>query len=91
LQRAFGRKPVLIREGGSIPFTATIQEALGVPVILMGFGLPDENSHAPNERLDLENYQRGILSAAYLYEELAKKAPDPAPREAARRTPRRKR
>jgi acetylornithine deacetylase/succinyl-diaminopimelate desuccinylase-like protein len=90
LRRAFGRKPVLIREGGSIPFTATIQEALGVPVILMGFGLPDENSHAPNERLDLENYQRGILSAAYLYEELAKKAPAPSPREAARRGPRRK-
>ena len=37
----------------------------------MGFGLPDENSHAPNEQLDLSNYQRGILSAAYLYEELA--------------------
>jgi acetylornithine deacetylase/succinyl-diaminopimelate desuccinylase-like protein len=36
----------------------------------MGFGLPDENSHAPNERLDLENYQRGVLSAAYLLEEL---------------------
>jgi acetylornithine deacetylase/succinyl-diaminopimelate desuccinylase-like protein len=71
LRRAFGKKPVLIREGGSIPFTSTIQEALGAPVILMGFGLPDENSHAPNERLDLSNYQRGILSAAYLYEELA--------------------
>jgi acetylornithine deacetylase/succinyl-diaminopimelate desuccinylase-like protein len=95
LQRAFGRKPVLIREGGSIPFTATIQEALGVPVILMGFGLPDENSHAPNERLDLENYQRGILSAAYLYEELGKDASGPAPGKArrtqARRAPRRKR
>ena len=69
---------VLIREGGSIPFTATIQEALGVPVILMGFGLPDENSHAPNERLDLENYQRGILAAAYLYEELAARPAAPA-------------
>ena len=41
----------------------------------MGFGLPDENSHAPNERLDLENYQKGILAAAYLYEELAGAAP----------------
>jgi acetylornithine deacetylase/succinyl-diaminopimelate desuccinylase-like protein len=90
LRRAFGRQPVLIREGGSIPFTATIQEALGVPVILMGFGLPDENSHAPNERLDLENYQRGILSAAYLYEELARTGPAPAPRKAASRATRRK-
>jgi acetylornithine deacetylase/succinyl-diaminopimelate desuccinylase-like protein len=72
LERAFGKKPVLTREGGSIPFTATIQAALRCPVILMGFGLPDENSHAPNERLDLENYQKGILSAVYLYEELAR-------------------
>ncbi len=71
LERAFGKKPVLTREGGSIPFTATIQEALGCPVILMGFGLPDENSHAPNERLDLENFRKGTLAAALLYEELA--------------------
>jgi acetylornithine deacetylase/succinyl-diaminopimelate desuccinylase-like protein/molybdopterin-guanine dinucleotide biosynthesis protein A len=76
LERAFGKKPVLTREGGSIPFTATIQAALGCPVILMGFGLPDENSHAPNERLDLENYRKGILSAVYLYEELARAPAD---------------
>ncbi|HUL57796.1 MAG TPA: dipeptidase [Anaeromyxobacteraceae bacterium] len=81
LERAFGVKPVLTREGGSIPFTATIQEALRCPVILMGFGLPDENSHAPNERLDLENYEKGILSAVYLYEELAKPRPDAPPRQ----------
>ncbi len=86
LARAFGRRPVLVREGGSIPFTATIQKALGVPVILMGFGLPDENSHAPNERLDLENYQKGILSAVYLYEELGKPAEEVRP--AARRSKR---
>jgi acetylornithine deacetylase/succinyl-diaminopimelate desuccinylase-like protein/molybdopterin-guanine dinucleotide biosynthesis protein A len=90
LERAFGKKPVLTREGGSIPFTATMQEALRCPVILMGFGLPDENSHAPNERLDLENYRKGILSAVYLYEELAR-APAAAAaggsaRPAARRT-----
>jgi acetylornithine deacetylase/succinyl-diaminopimelate desuccinylase-like protein len=100
LERAFGKKPVLTREGGSIPFTATIQAALGCPVILMGFGLPDENSHAPNERLDLENYQKGIDAAVYLYEELGKPtltAARPAPRAArkparkgarARRSPR---
>jgi acetylornithine deacetylase/succinyl-diaminopimelate desuccinylase-like protein len=76
LERAFGKKPVLTREGGSIPFTATIQGALRCPVILMGFGLPDENSHAPNERLDLENYEKGILSAIYLYEELAAPRPE---------------
>ena len=92
LERAFGKRPVLTREGGSIPFTATIQAALRCPVVLMGFGLPDENSHAPNERLDLENYQKGILSAVYLYEELAR-AGAVSPRASAprrtRRTPRR--
>ncbi len=90
LERAFGRRPVLIREGGSIPFTATIQKALGAPVVLMGFGLPDENSHAPNERLDLDNFHRGIASAVYLYEEIAKgepasARPAKAPRAAGRR------
>src|SRR5512144_359129 len=78
LERAFGKKPVLTREGCSILFTASIQGALRCPVILMGFGLPDENSHAPNERLALENYQKGILSAVYLYEELADAAAQPA-------------
>jgi acetylornithine deacetylase/succinyl-diaminopimelate desuccinylase-like protein/molybdopterin-guanine dinucleotide biosynthesis protein A len=94
LERAFGKKPVLTREGGSIPFTATIQEALRCPVILMGFGLPDENSHAPNERLDLENYRKGILAAVHLYEELARAgAPEaraPAAAKDGRRAPRRR-
>ncbi len=86
LERAFGKKPVLTREGGSIPFTADIEAALRCPVILMGFGLPDENSHAPNERLDLENYEKGIRAAVYLYEELARApAATPPPREPARR------
>lgn len=80
LERAFGKKPLLTREGGSIPFTATIQAALRCPVILVGFGLPDQNSHAPNERLDLENYEKGILTAIYLYDELAKAPPRAEPR-----------
>lgn len=71
LHRAFGKPPVFMREGGSIPFVRTISDATGKPCLLMGFGQPDENAHAPNEWLDLENYRRGILSAAYLYEEIA--------------------
>jgi acetylornithine deacetylase/succinyl-diaminopimelate desuccinylase-like protein len=69
--RAFGRPTVFIREGGSIPFVRTIADATGRPCLLMGFGQPDENAHAPNEWLDLENYHVGIKSAAYLYDELA--------------------
>ncbi len=68
--KAFGQPTVFIREGGSIPFVRTIADATGKPCLLMGFGQPDENAHAPNEWLDLENYQLGIKSAAYLYEEL---------------------
>jgi acetylornithine deacetylase/succinyl-diaminopimelate desuccinylase-like protein len=70
--QAFGRPTVFIREGGSIPFVRTIADATGKPCLLMGFGQPDENAHAPNEWLDLENYHLGIKSAAHLYEELAK-------------------
>ena len=70
--KAFGRDTVFIREGGSIPFVKTIADATGKPCLLMGFGQPDENAHAPNEWLDLENYHLGIKSAAYLYDELSR-------------------
>jgi acetylornithine deacetylase/succinyl-diaminopimelate desuccinylase-like protein len=70
--RAFGRPTVFIREGGSIPFVRTIADRTGKPCLLMGFGQPDENAHAPNEWLDLENYHLGIKSAVYLYDELSR-------------------
>jgi acetylornithine deacetylase/succinyl-diaminopimelate desuccinylase-like protein len=69
--RAFGKPTVFMREGGSIPFVRTIADATGKPCLLMGFGQPDENAHAPNEWLSLENFHLGIKSAAYLYEEMA--------------------
>jgi len=69
--KAFGTKTVFIREGGSIPFVRTIADATGKPCLLMGFGQPDENAHAPNEWLDLENFHLGIKSAAHLYDEIA--------------------
>jgi acetylornithine deacetylase/succinyl-diaminopimelate desuccinylase-like protein len=75
--KAFGKPTVFIREGGSIPFVRTIADATGKPCLLMGFGQPDENSHAPNEWLDLENYHLGIKSAAYLYDEIARMASEP--------------
>jgi len=71
LQKGFGKEAVFIREGGSIPFVQTMVDALKIPCLLIGFGLPDENAHAPNEWLDLENYQLGIISSIYLYDELA--------------------
>ena len=72
IEQGFGKSPVFCREGGSIPVVSTFQEELGVPAVLFGVGLPDENAHAPNERLDLSNFQNGIVASAVLYDEIAK-------------------
>ena len=69
-EHGFGAPPVFVREGGSIPIVATFQSVLGAPVILMGFGLPDDNLHAPDEKLSLECFRRGIKTAIKFYEEL---------------------
>jgi len=71
IEKGFGRKPVFTREGGSIPVVSTFQEELGLPSVLFGVGLPDENAHAPNEKLDLGNFQGGIIASAVLYQEIA--------------------
>jgi acetylornithine deacetylase/succinyl-diaminopimelate desuccinylase-like protein len=71
LQKGFGKKAVFIREGGSIPFVTQMHDAFKVPCVLLGFGLPDENAHAPDEHLSLENYYGGIRAIAHLYEDLA--------------------
>jgi len=71
LERGFGAEAVFIREGGSIPLVGMFDEILGVPAVLMGLGLPDQNAHAPNENLDIENFFAGIASAAYFHEELS--------------------
>jgi len=70
IEKGFGKAPVFNREGGSIPVVATFQEILGLPSVLFGVGLPDENAHAPNEKLDLGNFHGGIIASAYLYEEI---------------------
>ena len=58
-----------IREGGSIPIVATFAEVLQSPCVLMGFGLPDQNIHGPNENLRVENYHKGTRAiAAFLVE-----------------------
>ena len=72
LEKGFGKKAVFIREGGSIPFVTDMHDTFNIPCILMGFGLPDENAHAPDEHISLENYFGGIKAAAHFYQELAK-------------------
>jgi acetylornithine deacetylase/succinyl-diaminopimelate desuccinylase-like protein len=71
IEKGFGKKPVYTRTGGTIPVVATLDRLLKAPILLMGIGLPDENAHAPNEKLDLDNLHHGMLSAAHLFEELA--------------------
>jgi acetylornithine deacetylase/succinyl-diaminopimelate desuccinylase-like protein len=70
VKRAFGKTPVFMREGGSIPVIASFDKLLRVPAVLLGIGLHDDNLHAPNEKLDLENFYKGNVAAALLMEEL---------------------
>ena len=72
IEKGFGKTPVFNREGGSIPVVATFQEILGLPSVLFGIGLPDENAHAPNEKLDLGNFHGGVIASAYLYDEISR-------------------
>ncbi|MGC8624090.1 MAG: dipeptidase [Phycisphaerae bacterium] len=67
-----GKKPVLMRDGGSIPVVTWFKEILGVESVLLGFGLPDDNLHAPNEKFDIACFYAGIRTAAALYDRLAK-------------------
>ncbi|HEY5218402.1 MAG TPA: dipeptidase [Gemmatimonadaceae bacterium] len=71
---AFDREPVITGEGGSIPVVDDFERILGAPVLLIGFGLPGENAHAPNEWLSMENFTKGLRAVAVLYEELGAKA-----------------
>src|SRR5579863_2374676 len=71
LESGFGKKAVFIREGGSIPFVTQMHDTFKVPCVLLGFGLPDENAHAPDEHIALDNYFGGIKSVALFYEQLA--------------------
>ncbi|HXY24508.1 MAG TPA: dipeptidase [Candidatus Acidoferrum sp.] len=72
LEKGFGKKAVFIREGGSIPFVTQMHDTFKVPCVLIGFGLPDENAHAPDEHLALENYFGGIKAIAHFYADLAR-------------------
>lgn len=72
LEAAYGRAPLFIREGGSIPIVGTFKQELGADSILIGFGLSDDNTHSPNEKFCLNDYYRGIKTSAHLLAELAR-------------------
>jgi acetylornithine deacetylase/succinyl-diaminopimelate desuccinylase-like protein len=70
LETAFGRASVFTLGGGGIPIVSVMCEVLDLPVVLMGLGLPDDNAHAPNEKLLLENFHRGTRAGAEFLREL---------------------
>jgi acetylornithine deacetylase/succinyl-diaminopimelate desuccinylase-like protein len=70
LHKGFGKKPLFQGEGGSIPIVVQFKKLLGLDTVLLGFGVPDENAHAPNEFINLENFFGGIRTTAHFYNEL---------------------
>lgn len=77
MECGFGKAPVFVREGGSNPIVTTMEQSLNASTVMLGIGLPDENAHGPNEHLDLDNFHRGIVTAACFYGELAASAGSP--------------
>ena len=70
MHQVFGKETVFIRSGGSIPIVGDFQRHLQIPTVMMGFGLPDDNLHAPNEKFHIANFYRGIESIILFFEEL---------------------
>jgi acetylornithine deacetylase/succinyl-diaminopimelate desuccinylase-like protein len=64
-RKSFAASPVFLRSGGSVPAASVFQEMLGIPTVLMGFGLPDDHAHGPNERFHLPNFYRGIEASIW--------------------------
>lgn len=74
LEAGFGARPVFIRSGGSIPVVITFKRALGVDSVLMGYGLPDDGAHSPNEKFHLPDFHRGCRASAAFFAEVAARA-----------------
>jgi acetylornithine deacetylase/succinyl-diaminopimelate desuccinylase-like protein len=73
-RKGFGVSPVLLRSGGTIPVTHTFQRVLGVPTVLMGFALPEDRIHAPNEKFHLPNFFRGIQTCIWFLTAISRMA-----------------
>ncbi len=73
ITHGFGKPPVMIREGGSIPVVATFKRQLGVDTLLLGWGQNTDNLHSPNEHFSVDAFHRGTLASAWLWQEIANK------------------
>ena len=72
LEAGFGATPVFIRCGGSIPVVLTFKRVLGLDTVLMGYGLPDDRAHGPDEKFHLPDFHRGAAASAVFFDEVAK-------------------
>ena len=72
IERGFGHAPVFIREGGSIPIVTNFSQSLDADVLLLGWGLNDDNTHSPNEKFSLADFHRGIKASTHLWRELGR-------------------
>ena len=71
-EKAFGKKPIPIRSGGSIPIVAMFEKELGLKTVLMGFGLDSDAIHSPNEHYGVFNYYKGIETIPYFFDSFTK-------------------
>ncbi|WP_438946423.1 dipeptidase [Sediminibacterium sp.] len=71
IETAFGKEPIPVRGGGSIPICALFEKELGLKIIFLGFGLDSDNLHSPNEKFNLENYYKGIETIPYFHKYFA--------------------
>ncbi len=71
IETTFGKKPIPVRGGGSIPICAILEKELGVKIVFMGFGLDNDNLHSPNEKFDLANFYKGIETIPYFHKYFA--------------------
>jgi acetylornithine deacetylase/succinyl-diaminopimelate desuccinylase-like protein len=72
LKAAYGHEPVLMREGGSIPIVNDFKKYLRADTLLLGMALPDDNAHSPNEKFNLDCFEKGQLMALHLWRELSR-------------------
>jgi acetylornithine deacetylase/succinyl-diaminopimelate desuccinylase-like protein len=71
IETTFGKKPIPVRGGGSIPICTILERELGVKIIFMGFGLDSDNLHSPNEKFDIVNFYKGIETIPYFHKYFA--------------------
>ena len=71
IETTFGKQPIPVRGGGSIPICSLFEQELGIKIVFMGFGLDSDNLHSPNEKYDLENYYKGIETIPYFHKYFA--------------------